>query len=447
MLRALGLGSLALGSLVTAGCSSSPSSPAGGDGRAPQGGNPKGPVPDPVNFLRTSWSTDPFALCSYSYLAPSEYGTDVRKMLAAPVAGRLHFAGEATSSDAPAMTHGALESGRRAALEIVKGSPGQSVLVVGSGFAGTGAARALADKGHQVTLLEGRARTGGRTWTARIADVPAEMGASWIHGSQRNSMTRVLDETHGRRYPFDYNNTIGVDNAAYRELARYQDELEDVAEPDNTAISAVFPSPLPPDLEYACNAQYSQEYGADIDQIAVSADDEGAPLRGGDLLLPDGYDQLLTHIRGTMNVRTNAEVTAVAYSPNGVTLTLKSGETVTADHAVITVPIGVLKANTITFDPPLPADKQNAIKALGAGLLDKLWLEFPNVFWNPDADVIEWYDHETPGRWSMWVNGHKAFGKPVLLGFNAGKRAHEFAHLSDQDVVASAIDTLRRMHS
>lgn len=30
-----------------------------------------GPMPDPVRFLRRSWSTDPFALCSYSYLAPA----------------------------------------------------------------------------------------------------------------------------------------------------------------------------------------------------------------------------------------------------------------------------------------------------------------------------------------------------------------------------------------
>jgi monoamine oxidase len=107
----------------------------------------------------------------------------------------------------------------------------------------------------------------------------------------------------------------------------------------------------------------------------------------------------------------------------------------------------VLQAKSITFDPPLPPAKQQAIDALGAGLMDKLWLEFPEVFWDRDADVIEYFDHTRPGRWDWWVNGHKVFGRPVLIGFNAGRPAHELAHASDQEVLASGMDALRRMHS
>lgn len=47
---------------------------------------------DPVAYLRTSWSTDPFARCSYSYLAPSTLGARARTLLAAPVAYWLYFA-------------------------------------------------------------------------------------------------------------------------------------------------------------------------------------------------------------------------------------------------------------------------------------------------------------------------------------------------------------------
>lgn len=147
----------------------------------------------------------------------------MRTLLAAQVGARLHFAGEATSSDAPATTHGALGSGRRAAGEI--GGSGASVVVVGSGFAGTGCARALVDRGHRVTVLEGRSRVGGRTWTERLAGVPAEMGASWIHGSVGNPMTDILDGTRGRRYPFDYYNVVGHDLAAYENFFGHQDEL------------------------------------------------------------------------------------------------------------------------------------------------------------------------------------------------------------------------------
>ena len=320
-------------------------------------------------------------------------------------------------------------------------------MVVGSGFAGMACARALADRGVAVTVLEARDRVGGRTWTERIGGAPAEMGASWIHGSRRNPMTTLLDETGGRRYRWDEDNVTGRDEAAFKELGRYQKKLGKVEDRDATPMSVVFPSPLPPELAYAANVAYSQEYAADIDQLAVSADEEGRPMLGGDLLLPDGYDQLLAHLRGNVGVRTGAVVTTVRHRPDGVTLTLASGETVEAGHVVITVPIGVLKAGSIIFDPPLPPGKQQAIDALGAGLMDKLWLEFPEVFWHRDADVIEWFDHDHPGRWSWWINGHKVFGKPVLLGFNAGRPAHELARASDQEVLASGMDVLRRMHA
>jgi monoamine oxidase len=401
-----------------------------------------------VSFLRTSWSADPFALGSYSFLAPSRLGVKARSLLAASVGGRLHFAGEATSSEAPATTHGALESGRRAAKGIIRdGRAGERVAVVGAGFAGIGCARVLADGGFEVTVLEGRDRVGGRVWTRQTAGVPAEMGASWIHGSKGNVMTDVLRRSGGRSHRFDYDSVTGGDAAAMAELARCRQKLDDVAEPDTTAVSAVFPQHPSAALRYAANVYYTQEYAADPDRLAVSADWEGRELRGPDLLLPDGYDSLLAQVRGGLPVRTRAVVDAVRHDSGGVTVVLGNSEAVEADHAVITVPIGVLKAERIAFDPPLPPDKQQAVDALGSGLLDKLWLEFPHVFWDRDADVIEWFDHDSPGLWSWWVNGHKAFGKPVLLGFNAGRAAHALAHVSDGALVAGAMNALHRMHT
>jgi monoamine oxidase len=38
-----------------------------------------------------------------------------------------------------------------------------------------------------------------------------------------------------------------------------------------------------------------------------------------------------------------------------VSVSLASGETLTGDSVVVTVPLGVLQANTITFEPALPA--------------------------------------------------------------------------------------------
>ena len=61
------------------------------------------------------------------------------------------------------------------------------ILVLGAGIAGLAAARALADAGLRVALIEARDRIGGRIFTDRInrnrgEPVSIELGAEFIHG-------------------------------------------------------------------------------------------------------------------------------------------------------------------------------------------------------------------------------------------------------------------------
>ncbi|MGY4574995.1 NAD(P)/FAD-dependent oxidoreductase [Bradyrhizobium sp. USDA 3256] len=67
------------------------------------------------------WAHDPFARGSYSHALPGH--ADKRAVLAAPVNGRLFFAGEATSPEFFSTAHGARDSGERAAREVVGGFP------------------------------------------------------------------------------------------------------------------------------------------------------------------------------------------------------------------------------------------------------------------------------------------------------------------------------------
>jgi monoamine oxidase len=63
------------------------------------------------------WAHDPFARGSYSHALPGHSGK--RAVLAAPVDGRLFFAGEATSPNFFTTAHGARDSGERAAREVL----------------------------------------------------------------------------------------------------------------------------------------------------------------------------------------------------------------------------------------------------------------------------------------------------------------------------------------
>jgi monoamine oxidase len=68
-------------------------------------------------LLESRWARDPFAQGAYSAARPGHAGA--RAVLAAPVNGRLFFAGEATSPNFFSTAHGARDSGERAAREVM----------------------------------------------------------------------------------------------------------------------------------------------------------------------------------------------------------------------------------------------------------------------------------------------------------------------------------------
>lgn len=134
-------------------------------------------VPRPVDFVRSNWSRDPLAFCSYSYLRPTPYGSEIRQMLAEP-AGRIAFAGEATGST-PATVHGAIMAGRRAAgFAASELRSGMKVAVVGAGAAGLACAGSLLEKGLEPVVLEASDRIGGRVRSVDLNGSPVELGAS-----------------------------------------------------------------------------------------------------------------------------------------------------------------------------------------------------------------------------------------------------------------------------
>ena len=81
------------------------------------------PVRDVASLLEAchshDWTTDPLARGAYSYVGVG--GSEAHRTLAAPVAGTLYFAGEATCGGGyNATMEGALRSGRRAAAELLE---------------------------------------------------------------------------------------------------------------------------------------------------------------------------------------------------------------------------------------------------------------------------------------------------------------------------------------
>jgi monoamine oxidase len=77
-----------------------------------------------VDALFVDWQADPYARMAYSYVPVNGWG--LRSQLAQPIDHVLFFAGEATHPTRAATVHGALESGIRAAHEILSLRPSHS---------------------------------------------------------------------------------------------------------------------------------------------------------------------------------------------------------------------------------------------------------------------------------------------------------------------------------
>ncbi len=76
-------------------------------------------IPEPEAWQITRWGSDEHAFGSYSFVGVGATEA-LRDTLAAPLDGRLFFAGEATSREYPATVHGAYLSGLRAAEEAMQ---------------------------------------------------------------------------------------------------------------------------------------------------------------------------------------------------------------------------------------------------------------------------------------------------------------------------------------
>src|SRR5882762_11063232 len=100
------------------------------------------------------------------------------------------------------------------------------VVVVGAGMAGLTAARALAEAGMKVLVVEAQDRIGGRIWTRHIGDEAIELGAEFIHG-RPPELWALIDEAGLETYERGGTQVCFEDDA----LIDCSDAMENVFDP------------------------------------------------------------------------------------------------------------------------------------------------------------------------------------------------------------------------
>ncbi|BEL03531.1 hypothetical protein Q0Z83_017220 [Actinoplanes sichuanensis] len=399
-----------------------------------------------VGSAVSHWGEDPWARGSWSLIGRDGSPED-RVALGAPIGGRLRIAGEATHPTRAGMTHGAYEQGVLAAAWAADRKPDR-VAVVGAGMAGLGAARSLTELGVDVVVWEARDRIGGRTAPAEIGGSGFDLGANWLQQYDDNVLARLAERLSLRTVPTDFHDPLILDGSGAgaaddAELigAGLRDRLE--AAPDGASMADVL-EPWIEGLEEGAARAVRRSVDAEIVM------DSGAPLSwlsarhgfepgvgAGDRWIVGGYRLLTDHLAAGLDVRLGHPVRRIVVDADGVRLSGDAGS-VRVDAVIVTVPLGVLAEDGITFEPPLPAPHRAALGRLGMGRVEKVVLRFGERFW--PAHPAGYYRVHGPAVTcvSEWLDATEADGVPTLVGLFAGPWLDDLWTGDDEEIAARA---------
>ncbi len=342
-------------------------------------------------------------------------------------------------------------------------------------MAGLAAAHRLANASVDFMVIEASHRIGGRVLTdySLGRSFPLELGALMIHGKRVVTHSWVQElGLHARRLPIIQRARFSLDgkilsfpsfthpfHTAYGLRALYQGvygirrALRRYSGPDLSLADFLNGTKARRGAQQLAKLLYAHAAGAEPQDVGVKGhaeEDRMAHEEFGysNYQLVEGYSELVRKraVSFEDRIRLGTSVTAIRYSHRGVRIQATKydgGEEVEfrARRAIVSLPLGVLKAGDVEFDPPLPEEKRRAIDAVGFGdtLVVNLHLRGGNLL------------QKTGDFGILWGEGASSFHRlfvglstkvNVLTAFTVGREAHRRSELEDKEIVAATVAEL-----
>lgn len=339
-----------------------------------------------------------------------------------------------------------------------------TVVVVGAGVSGLAAARSLSRAGIPVVVLEARDRLGGRLHTASVGPARVDVGGAWIHGVVDNPVAESFAAFGLEARPHPWVIASGFDAVSRtrlesREIADLESNVESWllgldrhrAKLGPTATVADGIERFVARIDEPTEARRTRAILRGVVELEAAGPIEELSLRdtftesgfaGGDHLPVGGYGAFVEALAQGLDVRLGHEVVRVTHGLDGASVETRDGARFDASHVVVTVPLGVLRAETIVFDPPLTEAKREALDRLRMGSLEKVVLVFDEKHWSFDREVLV-HLSERPGEHPAFFDLSDDAGAPTIAVLYAGAYARQAqTELSDRELVDRALEAL-----
>jgi len=366
------------------------------------------------------------------------------------------------------------------------------VLIVGAGAAGLSAAKDLLEDGIDVLVLESTQSVGGRAKAGIIGKMAdgrpyyVHFGANWVHGQGDNPVWK-LNEKYGffntTWIPGSYLNVFenGESEVVYGDHDVPGQQIRDdffnycANSTENLAWLKGQLNPLTPSIAPSFSRNFFVERyireknltGRDLqrfelftkvyDDEDVGSDDcaigyEFHLSYGNDKEMMVGYpsyNALFEFLAEDVDIRFDQEVVNITWGKNGVKVMTNQGNAFEGDAVIVTVSIGVLQAEKITFIPELPAWKRKSIyQGIAMSSLEGIHLFWDNAWW-PNLGAF-WratnsIQKTTSSRYTLeWYNMNmlESMPYPALKVTTYGEVAKWFDNLSDEKVIDILMEEL-----
>jgi lysine-specific histone demethylase 1B len=312
------------------------------------------------------------------------------------------------------------------------------VLIIGAGAAGLYAGYILKSKGIDFQILEAAPVHGGRMGKLTgFADYSIDLGAQWMHG--RNSILGDLAVRSGTSFSIDNSEEKFWLNGSIVSTLPQTPDLESYDDLTDISFKDFFHSKgFGPEYDNIIEA-IAGDYGADASRISASEtvrEEENWCSGLDDFKFAETFFDFIDREiaqKVLPNITLNTVVTTVDYTGSNITVRDSAGNFYFADRVIITVPITILKAGDITFNPALPEEQTTAFSKIGMDAGMKVFLKFSNKFYDDiigGGSICAAYADDTVG---------KTTNDNVLLAFIMGEQAEYLTSLGSDAAITNAL--------